>query len=119
MYQESDAMNGSLDLSSDVTPKVVLSPCLEDAAADQPVKPQDAHAAYVEQQRQLLDVSPTGYMLFNFFLSVSCLKRLIKNFDVSSISINAQMKRCVFLLYYFDKIIQKLHLPCSYCLPCS
>jgi len=83
MYQGSDTINGSLDLNGDVTPKVVLSPCLEDTAVNQSQTPQqEALVTYVEQQRQLLDVSPTGntkygwslYLCFVYFNVVQAIR---------------------------------------------
>ena len=55
---ESETLCDSLEMAHDSTPKVVLSPCLDEASQSAAV--QDSHVSYVEKQRQLLDVSPTG-----------------------------------------------------------
>ncbi|XP_076800652.1 serine/threonine-protein kinase SIK2-like isoform X1 [Clavelina lepadiformis] len=65
----SDAFSDSLEMnyevihhngtSSDVTPKLVLSPCLDESGTG--TSHQDSRCVYMENQRQLLDVSPTGF----------------------------------------------------------
>ena len=57
-YQDRDKLCGSLEIPYDSAPKVVLSPCVEET--DQSETEQQSHVSYVEKQRQLLDVSPTG-----------------------------------------------------------
>jgi len=52
-------MNPSSVTSNDVTPKLILSPCFDESPVATPPLV-DPRVAQLENQRQLLDVSPTG-----------------------------------------------------------
>lgn len=55
---ESETLYDSREMAYESTPKVILSPCMDESS--QSALTQESHIAYVEKQRQCLDVSPTG-----------------------------------------------------------